>query len=143
MITGKAKFKYGAGLVILSLILWGVSSELSRGRLIDACVDDLVSVVSQKQEVELANRVRGRSLVKRLMSAHRVESVYARPKNDLWARVGLVVHSAGSSTSAHVLGLLLSLERLPTCEFVRDYESGAFGAHGRDSSTQTATRSQP
>jgi hypothetical protein len=136
MITSKRGLAYGLATLLAGLVFWGASTEFRRGKLIDTCVEKLVSAAAKRNIENLEVMVSGRIFRSQLLSAYRVESVYARPNNEQWARIGVLVQTTASATTAGVHGLLLNLEHLPACEFVRDYEAGAFGAHGRASESK-------
>ena len=130
----------GVGVVFI-LIAWLLVSENARAKQVDECVEHLQVVLANPTAQQDATKLQiGPSLFEDLKGSPNAEVAYARPKDSKWARVGLVVDSIpGQNTvapkgkkSRALFGLLLNLEQLPSCRFVRDFEEGAFGNHGRD-----------
>ena len=134
----------GMGFVIGIMVL--MASESGKARQVDECVSRLQKAVQTKDGAEELSRiVKGSALVDIFRDMNSLEVAYARPKDESWARVGLVVKkdvdTAGNNPAKNeILGLLLDIRILPECQFVRDYDKGPFGAHGRDGQlTQGAT----
>jgi len=126
----------GIGFVLGLLVL--LASESGRARQVDDCVSRLQVAVQEKSGAsDLELIVKGSALIDILNEMSSAEIAYARPKDANWARVGLVMKQSGDVSPDEkdknvILGLLLDLQRLPECQFVRDYDKGPFGAHGRD-----------
>ena len=129
-----------AGLAMI-LLAWLFVSENARAKQVDQCVTHLETILANPSASQDSTRLQiGPSLFEDLKGSPNAEVAYARPKDSKWARVGLVVDSIpGQETiapkgkeSRALFGLLLNLEQLPNCRFVRDFEEGPFGNHGRD-----------
>jgi hypothetical protein len=125
-------------LLVAAVIGWKVIRELQGAQLVDDCIAELSSAVASKQRPRIRSVMSGDSLTDLLYKAKSVEMAYARPKNEKWARAGFVVQTSQDGAKPRMLGLLLDREKLPQCQFIRDYGDGAFGAHGRDE-VQTAS----
>ncbi len=130
----------GIGAVVL-LLAWLFVSENARAKQVDDCVSHLETVLANPAAPQDSTKLQiGPSLFEDLKGSPNAEVAYARPKDSKWARVGLVVDSIpGQDTiapkgkkSRALFGLLLNLDQLPNCRFVRDFEEGPFGSHGRD-----------
>ena len=142
---------------LLSIVALGVlvaafamfSSVSSRGRQVDDCVTYLQDAIQGKGTKSLGQLVKSSVLLEQLRELDEVDIAYARPKDSNWARVGMVIKSGEQAAEQknQILGLLLDLNALPDCQFMRDYDKGPFGAHGRDGqltkgSTTTSTSTQ-
>jgi hypothetical protein len=91
----------------------------------DRCAEELAQAAQRHDAAYLDRALKSPSAREKLDAAHQVELGFVRPLSSEWSRVGLFVKSTATATRAEVVLLRLSADS-PTCEFLRDYEPGAF-----------------
>lgn len=99
----------------------------------DACAEALVAAAGRRDGTYLERAVKSPSVRDELLAARSVELAFVRPMDSEWTRVGLFVAPARSSTVTKLIVLQLEVAGAGAgegegCAFMRDYESGAFGA---------------
>lgn len=119
-----------AGVLAVGLVVL-FAREYGRARDVEACATELADAVRKHDRGTLEVLVPSSQLRDKLAAVGAVQIGYVRPMSGQAARVGLFVKSTETATAAGVIAMVLELEALPQCRFVRDYESGPFGGQGR------------
>jgi hypothetical protein len=121
---GKAIARVVFAIFLLVAIVLMVKA-LMLGATADRCAEELAQAAEKHDAAYLDRTVKSPSAREKLAAAHHVELGFVRPLSSDWSRVGLFVKPTATATRAEVVLLRLSAST-PDCEFLRDYEPGAF-----------------
>jgi hypothetical protein len=109
--------------LLLGIGAWFMFTALRQGSVADRCAEALAKAVATKDRAYFSQHVKNPSLESHLLEAPHAELAFVRPVDSEWSRIGFLLKSSATATSATPLFILLSHERSKEdCSFIQDYD---------------------